>query len=77
MNRARELVMLRLADRLIAGGEAALMKQIADIDKLHADGYDTTLAERNLRAFADGVNALKDRRGLIVMTIRQIDHGLI
>jgi hypothetical protein len=75
MNRENELGRLQLADRLIARAEAAVMQQIADLDQRRVGGYDMALAERRLRAFANSLDALKDRRELIAMTMRQLDHG--
>ena len=75
MNRSDKLWQLRQVNRRIAGAEMAVMQQIACFDKLCADGHDTTLAERGLRAFAASLEALRGHRQLIVSTIQQIDRG--
>jgi hypothetical protein len=77
MDRVSELRLLREADGRIANAETAVMKQIAQLDYLRVAGYGTAVAERTLLAFVGTLEALRERRELIVRTIQQIDTGLI
>jgi hypothetical protein len=50
----------------------ALTKQLLIVDKLEADGHDTTEAKKQLRDFEDTLATLREHRELIA----QIDAGL-
>lgn len=58
MNRDDELRTLLQANRIIHGAEAALMEQIADLDKQRMGRHDTALAERGLQGFANCLSTI-------------------
>ncbi|SFK21106.1 hypothetical protein [Bradyrhizobium sp. Gha] len=76
MDRNAEVRRLNEADGHIAKAELALTKQLLVVDKLKADGHDTTEAKKQLQDFEDTLATLREHRGLIVDMIAQIDAGL-
>ena len=65
-----------LQQRYIATAERAPTKQLLLLNKLSADGHDTTDAEKQLRDFENALATLREPRGLTVDMIAQIDAGI-
>ena len=65
-----------LQQRYIATAERAPTKQLLVLNKLSADGHDTTDAEKQSREFENALATLREPRGLTVDMIAQIDAGI-
>ena len=63
---SKELEDLKLADEHIREAEERIDKQKALVQKLAADGHDTSNAEALLQTFRDALTAYLDHRELII-----------
>jgi ferritin len=77
LDRERELGRLSEADRHIVEAEAAVTKQIAEIEKLRRDGHNTFAAEELLKDFERSLEIMRAHRQEIISTIDEIDKGVI
>jgi Cdc6-like AAA superfamily ATPase len=77
LDRERELQRLSEADRHIVEAEAAVTKQIAEIEKLRRDGHNTLAAEELLKNFERSLEVMHAHRQEIISTIDEIDKGVI
>jgi hypothetical protein len=50
-----------------------LREQVALVEILHSDGYDTILAEETMRVFDANLQVMREHRGLIVRAIEEAD----
>ena len=77
MDRQAEVQRLSLANRHIVNAERNVTGQTFELERLRRGGHDTAMAERTLENFKGLLQALCNRRKLIIKTIEQIDRGLI
>lgn len=77
MDRHAELVHLAQAERHIAVAERNVCEQRLEMLKLRQQGMDDKLAERTMKAFEASLATLQEHREMIILTIEQIDDGLL